>query len=368
MLDAIGNASKTFLSWWTSELQNLVAVRAGASIRQGPRLLVHVEQNGFRLEHSLSGRASHSSDAFFATARELETAVAGLLDVTPRPTVELRIPAGACFMRTVRLPRAAQRDLPQLLALDLERATPFKPADIFTGYIVDQGADQGPTLSVRQYVLKRRTIADAAGAVERAGASISAISCVDTDGAGLAYFRPADLTATPHAGPPRASMTTLLAVMILLLGGSAAYLAVNRHDVALAEIKASTDGLKREATEIRERMTAAQALDAEVAAFNRLRRRTISRALIIEEVTRVLPDSDWLTELRIEAATVDLSGLAQSGNALVPLFETSDLFVDATLTAPVTFDQALAKERFSLRVQLRNVASGPADQKPEVAP
>jgi general secretion pathway protein L len=66
-----------------------------------------------------------------------------------------------------------------------------------------------------------------------------------------------------------------------------------------------------------------------------------------------LPDSVWLTDLRIEGEAVEISGLAKSAAGLLPLIERSAHFVDATLAAPLTLDPREDKERFSVRVRVR---------------
>jgi general secretion pathway protein L len=74
---------------------------------------------------------------------------------------------------------------------------------------------------------------------------------------------------------------------------------------------------------------------------------------VLELLSRVLPDSVWLTDLRIAGDTLDITGLAKSGAALPSLFVGSALFSDAALTAPLTLDPREDRERFSLRVRIK---------------
>ena len=76
-------------------------------------------------------------------------------------------------------------------------------------------------------------------------------------------------------------------------------------------------------------------------------------AQILEELARILPDTAWLTDLRIEGDTVEISGLSTSAANLLPVLERSPHFVDAALAAPLTLDPREDKERFSLRVRVR---------------
>ena len=88
-------------------------------------------------------------------------------------------------------------------------------------------------------------------------------------------------------------------------------------------------------------------------ACNQLKLGQVPSIEVLEEISRVLPDSVWLSDLRIEGDTLDISGLAKSGAALPSLLEKSPLFADAALTAPLTLDPREDKERFSLRVRIK---------------
>jgi general secretion pathway protein L len=74
---------------------------------------------------------------------------------------------------------------------------------------------------------------------------------------------------------------------------------------------------------------------------------------VIENLTRLLPDSAWLTDLRIDGDTVDISGFSKSAASLIPILETSSVFSEAAFTSAVTRDPSEAKERFSMKLRVR---------------
>jgi general secretion pathway protein L len=86
------------------------------------------------------------------------------------------------------------------------------------------------------------------------------------------------------------------------------------------------------------------------------RARRTSATVILEEVTRLLPDAAFLQQLCYERDKVDLVGYANSAVALLPIFERSEFFHDARLTAPVVRDSGEKGERFGIRLLLRNAA------------
>jgi len=77
-----------------------------------------------------------------------------------------------------------------------------------------------------------------------------------------------------------------------------------------------------------------------------------------EEVSHILPDGAYLTELRLleekpGERQVDLVGFADSAVGLPALFDKSPMFVEASLTAPITPNAQDKKEAFSLRARVR---------------
>jgi len=130
-------------------------------------------------------------------------------------------------------------------------------------------------------------------------------------------------------------------------------LSLSRYEAALGEVRAETARLRIQAAGVRDAMERSAAAVADLARLQRMKLGQVPAVEVLEELSRLLPDSVWLTDLRIEGDVVDVTGLAKSGAALPPLFVGSALFTDAALTAPVTLDQREDKERFSLRIRIR---------------
>jgi general secretion pathway protein L len=78
-----------------------------------------------------------------------------------------------------------------------------------------------------------------------------------------------------------------------------------------------------------------------------------------EEMTRILPQHSWLTELRLvegsggREAQVMMSGFSGAAPSLVGIVDGSRLFSDAALTSAVAFDPNEGRERFSLQAKVR---------------
>jgi general secretion pathway protein L len=79
---------------------------------------------------------------------------------------------------------------------------------------------------------------------------------------------------------------------------------------------------------------------------------TPSSVMVLEAISRVLPDSTYVTELRIEGDKVQVVGISQDAPSLVRLIEQSPQFSRATFFAPTTRTQSDPGERFHIEVHI----------------
>ena len=348
-----------FFAWWGQELLGLLPAflfaSRGASL---PKRVLSVESDGLRLIEPRAGKGQINGAGSGETVpvTEMIGRLAG--DGTGKTAeVGLRLPYQACFVRRVELPGQAARDFPRLLALDLERATPFKPKDVRSAYYLDDSKAAPGKVAIRQLVIKRSAVNELIANLVGAGLKVVRLDCWNEDGsAALPVNFLEEATAGGAAGSRGTLLPKLLGGTAALLAASAAYLAIDRHEAALSELQTQTTQMKGKVQALRDASARSQVLMSEVENFRRLRISTPSKVAALEELTRLLPDTAWVTDLKIDGSSVDISGLASSAITLIPILERSAFFVDATSTAPLTFDQREDKERFSIRVRIRNTA------------
>ena len=358
------------MSWWGSELAGLLP---GASRRSARgvdrRYLLSVEASGLSLldQRSAAGLDPASRLTAAAPQRDVLIQLQDLVRSKKTSALSLRVPLSACFSRRLELPSAASADFAKLLALDFERVTPFKAKDVYLAHYVETTPASAGKVWVRQLVLKRNAIAAIKSEVESLGITVGHIDCWDeTKLAALPInFLDSEANGKPE-GRGKLNGYLLFAGLGLALAAAGTYLLVEKYETALSELQIQSDKQRVRSQLARDALAQSQASFGEIASIYKLRSENVARMAIIEELTTLFPDTAWVTDLKIDGDTIDVTGFAKSGAALIPPLERSALFVDATATAPLTFDQREDKDRFSIRVRIRKPSSGSLEPSAEL--
>lgn len=181
-------------------------------------------------------------------------------------------------------------------------------------------------------------------------AAALALALFDGGAAGL------ELDPARQEGLHRAPSLRLTATLALLLAAVAAtHLAAygmrQRQQLNLA------DG---EIRALKTRMTQVEAVNRalqEQRAHLEFLRSTVSgrarQAEILRELTVLLPDSSYLTELTYRERRVEITGFAPSASQLLPAIEASPLFAGVEFSAPIVA-QGTGLERFRIRMRLES--------------
>lgn len=352
---ALQEAALGFLSWWGRGLSLPAAGGARQLFWDCPRRVV-LGLDGARAS-ILDAGAQRSSDtgSQLPLPEAVEAAVRAARD--RKLAIELRVPASSVFVRTVMLPVGARRHFAQMLALDLTRSTPFRATDVYTAHRVlpgTAGSTATKQVEVQQLVVKRASVDPVIGLVKGAGGSVAAVTCcIDEDRAAPPIALWTDGGIARQRTP--VVLAAYAAIALLLVALPAAAL-LYRYEDELVRVRAALASDRQAAGIVQQRLErASQIIDLE----SRLRRIKESRASpsqIIEELSRILPDSAHLTELRIDGAAIEMAGTARNAAQLPQLLEASGMFTEASLTSPLTLDGQDDGQRFGLRARFRSVS------------
>ena len=345
-----GSQLGQFFRWWTGELRELLPPALRARLQHARRrvvlritrtdLEVSVHEPGSLLEIDLfpldqDPRLQQQQIRDLLAAREL-------LEV-PR---DLLLPEAQILRKEVMLPIAAEANLRQALAFEMDRQTPFRAKDVYFDYrVLNRDRDSGQ-LRIELLVTLKASLDRHLELLAPRG---MAPSGVDVTIGGM----PAGLNLLPVA--MRYGMVNRRARLNLALAGAGVVLLalVMAQSLWLRqhqgnEIQAAIDNVREEAMRVRQVRNQIQ--DAsEAAGFMQARRSAaLPTVKVFAEVTRVLPDDTYLDRLLIGQGTVQMQGKSVNAQRLIEMVNQSEYFSDASFRGPTRLDSRTQKEIFDV--------------------
>ncbi len=343
-----------FFNWWFAELRGFLPASWQARMQHARRRLVmHLSGTDLVLSvHEFGG--VHELDRFGVDQdiglqrQQIQDLLAEreLLEVAR----DLLVAEDEVLRKEVPMPLAAESNLRQALAFDLDRQTPFAAEDVyFDCRVLERDRDAGQ-IRVELLVTPRQPVDAAIGFLRHRGMAPTGVD-VEVDG------KPAGLNLLPFEQRfrmvnPRSRTNMLLGVaaVVLMAVVMVQSLWLRQHQVN--EVQEAIEMVREEAQRVQE--IREQIDDASEAAGFMLDKRAaeLPTVAVLAEVTRILPDDTYLDRLMIGQGTVQMQGKSDNAQQLIELVNQSDLFTDASFRGPTRLDTRTQKEIFDLNATL----------------
>jgi general secretion pathway protein L len=335
-----------FIGWWSSELRACVPSRLRGILVPPGQVIELVVADGAARFHRRRGVQSEELARIGLARNEEAQARRALAELRrriqpKRAHIHLGIAPGQVLRRTVDLPVSVVENLREVLELELDRHTPFRPAEVYFDHRVAGFDDWGKRVLVELAVVPRR-LADRALSIARAlGYPPERVGIAGEDG--IDFLGAEGESESDGQSQSRTAQIGIGVAMLLLLvlPWLALKMTETREEARMAEMReqaAETDGLRKEIQMLLARNRSLP-----------LRKQTGPTLMsVLEELAHILPDGTWVAELRLEGPKLSLVGYSASASALIAVIEQSDLFSATEFASPVMPDPALHAERFHL--------------------
>jgi len=267
-----------------------------------------------------------------------------------RPAV-LRLAEADVLRKTVTLPLAAERDLAQVLAFEMDRETPFDADEVFWTHSMVRRDQERGRLSARLLFVPRARLSTLLDALGKAGILPKRAEIGDGPDRGL--FFPLDSGGGPLGAVtgryllrwPAAALCVGLAAAVIAtpLVRQASTLADLDQEIAAGRSAAAeAEKLRRE---IERLAGSAELIDSE-------RDKAGRPLLVLAALTRMLPTDTYLTEFRQQQLKVTVSGRSAGASRLIGALSNGDQLRNPSFAAPVTRIEALRAEVFTITAEV----------------
>ncbi len=359
------------LRWWVDQLAGVVPAAPRAAWqrrRMRPVLAFEPHRATVWLPVVRDGRLSMVERATIALdGPPDDVVVAGRAALASLPRVggagipvTVALPAREVLRKQLMLPVAVAENLRQAVGYDLDRHTPFKPEELYFDARI-AGRDAARALLRVDLASARRGVVDPLlRHAESWGATVGGISADGPQGAGATGLNLLPPERRPDRTPWRRWQFWLPIFALGAFGLAATVLPVwQKRDYAI--------GLADLADRARAQAAVSETLRAEVERqavdynFALERKFTFPAAVqILDDVSRLLPDDTWLTQLELRTTRgkevqreLSLRGESANAGRLVTVLEESRLFAQAAPRSPTTKIQPGPGEIFDVGAQLK---------------
>ncbi|MBV9014943.1 MAG: PilN domain-containing protein [Alphaproteobacteria bacterium] len=276
----------------------------------------------------------------------------GLIDVPRSGGVSpvLRLSETDLLIKTVTLPLAAERDLGQVLAFEMDRETPFSAAEVFwTHRVIDRDHERG-RISVQLYLIPRARLRSLLDALGSAGIAVKRAEVADgpTETIDLPLDNDDRAQATANRNLlrwPAVALCAGLAIAVIVTPFARQASTEGALDEAIARGRSAATEAEKIRNEIQNLSGSAELVNSE--------RDKAGRPLaVVAAVTQMLPADTYLTEFRQQQQKVSISGRSGGASRLIAALSASDRLRNPAFAAPVTRIDAIRAEVFTITAEV----------------
>lgn len=337
---------------------------ADCFVHPAPAVNVIIEQDNVRF---VRANSDLNTEILALQRSELSLATEGVLKADllagkkeSQLQLNLVLPEQQVMRKRISLPRAARQNLRTVVSYQVSRLTPFSVDQVFYDVLeVPAAAPNGDTIEVEFIAALKTDVQPLIEHIERITAlTVSRLTVPESEA--LVNQQAINLFAqlrTPNQWWRRLNRNSALLLLLVAVLSITTIVPVIKLRSLVLERKQEIKVVDERVTGLQEKR---QILGQDLTALNYvLEQRSSNRelTLIIDELTRIVPDEIYIDSLSVQKQIVEISGVGTGVVDLIEVLNNSPLFEDAKFTASITRSNQ-GQDVFTARMQLSTVVDG----------
>jgi general secretion pathway protein L len=319
------------LGRWIEVLAALLLAMLAAWRSRRSFIVTRSDNDSFIVRH---GDAEDGAVA--ATLSPGMPAPAEFIRAARRRFVMFKLPGDEIAVQRISVPARAEEFLAGIVRNQIDRLSPWQGDQVAYGFAATSSAKDSGSLDVRVLMTSRTVIEAVRAQLAALGLAVDRILACDEQ-AGLPvvlWSRLEGAAADEQARVRRLIAASLIALLGLTLGvtGWAQFSAASMRSDS-DELEARSSGLQRQLENGRGPSGALS--DPAERAWNS-KETAPSAVMILEALSRTIPDAAYVSELSLQNTTVRVSGMTDDAPSLIAPLEQSGKFADVHFFAPTT--------------------------------
>ncbi|RWF70029.1 MAG: fimbrial assembly protein [Mesorhizobium sp.] len=336
-----------FFDWWLDDLRGAwTRVVPGQKQSSASDWIISLADDGIQVVEAGAPQFQSIPLPLDSTAEEIS-----MLFQTGRsrkqPTFDILIQPSLFLTRQLATRRLPLRQARTMADLDLLASTPIDPAQVHLVFA------KHPEQGCSYHVVKTKTLAAVLDAVRRTGGTVGSLALADAN-----HGQRADNLSMNAIWPPTARDRCRRIAWIVagsVLAGAVLFTYSHkqwRYWQASAELDARIADAQVSAKAARASLQKRQTGIEQVEKIRNEKKTSASLVRVWAELTRLLPDTAWLTDLSSKGGNLTITGFSTSAAELIEPLDASSLFAAPEFAAPVVKVPGQDGERFTITAKI----------------
>jgi len=351
-----------FINWWYSELGRMLPDKLRSFFSNSDESIIvelGPQHKGIVWARGSMGQIRKIGDISLdeddrAAREEFNLRVGGLRKVS---NCTLRYLNSDVLEFEACLPVATLENLDAVLRTEIDRFTPFDFDSVYYGYKIIEQNDHKGILRIKIRLQTRKNINACIDLLKDYGVPVSDVEVIPKldDDAPQVMGTPININPSNRRTRERISIRIFrwkTTPVLIALAAAAVYLPLYNYDLTIADLVGQESQLKsrtEKASTIKREIS--MSIDAGNLFVSKRTKKPIN-AFIIKELTRIIPDDTWLSQLEINGQQIRLQGESKNASKLIQVIEESALFRETSFSAPITVNPKTGKDRFMIVTKL----------------
>ena len=347
-----------FFRWWKSELTFLVPAKLrllGGG--KGNKLFIRVI--GFEVELTLMVDNHTETLGSFTLDNNGASRLKELFEERPElKSCEniLLLGRAQAIRKTIALPNATEENLNQVINYELDRFTPFVPEQLYFDFSVIGRNREASQIIVELVCTPKWKLEILQKEMDSLGLKIEAARYYERGQdnsflTGNYNLLPYVMRPKLNKGPRNVNIALIFCLLGLLI--TALVFPVVLENRIEAELIEKISVVQKKTKEVENLQLEADDVLGNAERVVQIKESLPSMVIVIDEVTRLLPDNTWLKSFQYANGKLQIQGISSSASALIAILEASQLFNNTRFVSPVTQDRSTGLERFQIATQLK---------------
>lgn len=342
---AVLAAGRHFFDWWWKELVGLLPERLRRLVLlRGRRLVLSVEGTELVAREGVGSALEQVARYDLVSMGDEPGRGAERSHATE---VVYCLPVSEVLVRRIDLPLAAQENLREVLAFEMDRQTPFSVGQVYYDFQVVGRDRRRNRLEAKLVVAPRQIVDQELVRLDRLGyrPDVVSVASDDEDCVGGVNLLPPERRSN-RRGPGRLNLALGGVVVVLLV--AVLGLPLVQKQQAIAALRPQLDAARKEAEAARALRETTDTLEAQARFLVEKKGASLLLVQVLNEVTRILPDDTWVQRLEMRGDELQIYGESKGAALLISLLESSPLFENVSFRSPVTQVPRGEGERFHI--------------------